>query len=102
MEKINEKLDKLNCRLGKLETLCENLDSFNGVVAVSMQQCRNIIKNIYYKYYKTGHIPMYERKTADATFKIYSDQLHGNSYAQLLYREICRLEIDPSDIKEDE
>lgn len=39
---------------------------------VSKQVCRNIIKNIYYRYQKDKKLPLYERKTADYTYKIYT------------------------------
>lgn len=58
------------------------------------QQCRNVIKNIYYKYQKDKKIPLYERKTADITYNIYTATYNGNSYATLLYKEICKWEID--------
>lgn len=75
---------------------------FDGIEEVSMQQCRNTIKNIYYKYYKTKKIPLYERKTVDKTYKIYSEVFHGNSYAALLYKEICKWEIEPSETDDPE
>lgn len=68
------------------------------------QQCRNIIKNIYYRYQKEKKIPLYERKTADLTYKIYTQRYDGNSYATLLYNEICKWEIDTisyQDLSED-
>lgn len=58
------------------------------------QQCRNTIKNIYYKYYAKKKIPLYERKTVDKTYDLYVNKLKGNSYATLLYSEICKWEID--------
>lgn len=58
------------------------------------QQCRDTIKNIYYKYYHEKKIPLYERKTADNTFTLYTEKYNGNSYASLLYSEICKWEID--------
>lgn len=69
-------------------------DKINALEEVSKQQCRDTIKNIYYKYYKTKKIPLYERKTIDYTFGIYSSIFHGNTYAELLYKEICSWEID--------
>ena len=70
------------------------LNKFVGLEEVSMQQCRNTIKTIYYKYCKDKRIPLYERKTADRTYRIYTDIFHGNSYGALLYEEICKWEID--------
>ena len=71
---------------------------------VLKQNCRNVIKDIYYKYYKTKKIPLYERKTADREYEIYNKIYHGNSYASLLYGEICKWEIDTisyQDLNED-
>ena len=70
------------------------LNKFAGLEEVSMQQCRDTIKTIYYKYHKDKRIPLYERKTADRTYQIYTTIFHGNSYAALLYKEICKWEID--------
>ena len=41
-------------------------------------------------------IPLYERKTADSIYEIYSKKLHGNSYAKLIYDEIVSWDIDPT------
>ena len=76
------------------ESLKLILEKSQGLEEVSKQQCRNTIKNIYYKYQKDKRIPLYERKTVDQTYKIYTEVLHGNSYAALLYTEICKWEID--------
>lgn len=81
------------------ETLNQVLLKMGGLEEISMQQCRNIIKNIYYKYNTEKKIPLYERKTADKTYEIYTQVFHGNSYAALLYQEICKWEIDSSDEK---
>ena len=75
-------------------TLDLMLDKFAGLEEVSMQQCRDTIKTIYYKYQKDKCIPLYERKTADKTYHIYTTIFHGNSYAALLYEEICKWDID--------
>ena len=79
------------------ETLNQVLIKMGGLEEISMQQCRNTIKNIYYKYNQEKKIPLYERKTADNTFRIYTEVFHGNSYAALLYKEICKWEIDSSE-----
>lgn len=76
------------------KTLELMLNKFAGLEEVSMQQCRDTIKTIYYKYQKDKRIPLYERKTADRTYYIYTTVFHGNSYAALLYKEICKWEID--------
>lgn len=84
-----------------LETV---LKKFDALEEVSKQQCRNTIKNIYYKYQKEKKIPLYERKTADKTYDIYSRIFKGNSYATLLHNEITKWEIDTisfQDLEED-
>ena len=58
------------------------------------QELRNEIKNIYYKYVTERKLPLYERETADVVYKLYSQEFDGNSYASLLYTEICKWEID--------
>lgn len=91
---IKEIKESLGVILGKMDALEE----------VSKQQCRNIIKNIYYKYQKDKKIPLYERKTVDKTYDIYSKTFKGNSYAALLYGEIIKWEIDTisfQDLEED-
>lgn len=82
------------------ETLNQMMIKFGGLEEVSMQQCRNTIKNVYYRYYKTKKVPLYERKTVDKTYRIYRDVFHGNSYASLLYNEICKWEVEPSESDE--
>lgn len=64
------------------------------------QQLRNSIKNIYYKYVNEKRIPIYERKTADAMYILYSEGLHSNSFITLLYKEICKWEIDSTTNKD--
>lgn len=78
-------------------TLNLMMEKFGALEEVSMQQCRNTIKNIYYKYCTVKRIPLYERKTVDKTYRIYREVFHGNSYASLLYKEICKWEIEPPD-----
>lgn len=82
------------------DTLNKMMVKFGGLEEVSMQQCRNTIKNVYYRYYKIKKVPLYERKTIDKTYRIYRDVFHGNSYASLLYNEICKWEVEPSESDE--
>lgn len=93
-EEITEIKDTLNNLVTKVDSLEKRFDvieDFNAEI------CRNTIKNIYYQYSKTQKIPLYERKMADSLYKMYSEQFHQNSYGQLLYQEICKWEIDPTD-----
>lgn len=88
IQKISALVEDFSNRFDKFE------ERFGAIEENARQQCRNTIKNIYYRYQKDRKIPLYERKTADKTYDIYHNQLHGNSYAKLLYEEICKWEID--------
>lgn len=99
---IKETLNNLATKVDSLETKVDSLEKrfekrFDVVEDFNAEVCRNVIKDIYYKYNKTQKIPLYERKMADSLYKIYSEQFHQNSYGQLLYQEICKWEIDPTD-----
>ena len=99
---IKNTLNNLATKVDSLETKVDSLEKrfekrFDVVENFNAEVCRNVIKDIYYKYNKTQKIPLYERKMADSLYKIYSEQFHQNSYGQLLYHEICKWEIDPTD-----
>lgn len=84
-----------------LDILLKKTDAQDEVLK---QNCRNTLKDIYYKYQRDKRIPLYERKTADHVYKIYNETFNGNSYAALLYSEICKWEIDTisfQDLNED-
>lgn len=91
LNNLETKFDNLETKVDGLEKRSDVDEDFNAEI------CRNVIKDIYYKYNKTQKIPLYERKMADSLYKIYSEQFHQNSYGQLLYQEICKWEIDPTD-----
>lgn len=60
----------------------------------SIDQCRNTIKDIFYKYCECKKIPLYEFKVATDTFDTYTHKLHSNHYIELLYNEMKKWEID--------
>lgn len=76
-----------------LTILKEMTNQIDNVIESSKQQCRNVIKVIYYKYCDSKKIPLYERKTADSIYTIYCEKFNGNGYIKLLYSEICKWEI---------
>ena len=97
-EKQTEEIAEIKDTLNNLATKVDDLQKrFDIVEDFNAEICRNTIKNIYYQYNKTQKIPLYERKMADSLYKMYSEQFHQNSYGQLLYQEICKWEIDPTD-----
>ena len=97
-EKQTEEIAEIKNTLNNLATKVDGLEKRSDVDEnFNAEICRSAIKDIYYKYNKTQKIPLYERKMADSLYKIYSEQFHQNSYGQLLYQEICKWEIDPTD-----
>ena len=97
-EKQTEEIAEIKNTLNNLATKVDGLEKRSDVdEGFNAEICRNVIKDIYYKYNKTQKIPLYERKMADSLYKIYSEQFHRNSYGQLLYQEICKWEIDTTD-----
>ena len=98
LEEIRENDKKQTEEITEIKDTLNNLEKrFNVDEDFNAEICRNVIKDIYYKYNKTQKIPLYERKMADSLYKIYSEQFHQNSYGQLLYQEICKWEIDTTD-----
>ena len=97
-KKQTEEITEIKNTLNNLTTKVDGLQKrFDVVEDFNAEICRNTIKNIYYQYNKTQKIPLYERKMADSLYKMYSEQFHQNSYGELLYQEICKWEIDPTD-----
>ena len=97
-KKQTEEITEIKNTLNNLTTKVDDLEKrFNVDEDFNAEICRQVIKDIYYKYNKTQKIPLYERKMADSLYKIYSEQFHQNSYGQLLYQEICKWEIDTTD-----
>ena len=63
-------------------------------VEFTKTQCRNIIKNIFYKYCDTKVLPLYEKKTLMSVEELYINRLGGNSFAALLLEEMSHWTID--------
>ena len=92
-----------------MDSLCAKLDAYinsneefkNALLEdmevqkdFSRDQCRNNIKDIFYRYCGAKKIPLYEFKAATDTYSTYKDKLHGNHYIALLYNEMQKWEID--------
>jgi len=65
-------------------------------------QCRNIIKNIFYRYNDTRVLPLYEKKTLMSIEELYVKRLHGNSFASLLLDEMREWDVDYESTHADE
>lgn len=92
-----------------IQSICDKLDKyiasnqeFKEKITEDMEvqkdfardQCRNAIKDIFYRYCDIKKIPLYEYKVAENTFDTYSNKLKGNHYIALLWGEIQKWEID--------
>lgn len=75
------------------EDLRELMVSVAALKEATMQQCRNVLVDIYYDYRDVGQIPYYVRETADKTFETYTEKFGGNSYAADIYEEIRKFEV---------
>lgn len=99
IESLKESIANIN---NQLSTLIEDFNKFKEESTVMnetslefmKQQCRNIIKSIFYSYYDTKVLPLYEYKTLIYIKQIYVDRLKGNSYAATLLKEMETWEID--------
>ena len=65
-------------------------------------QCRNIIKNIFYRYNDTKVLPLYEKKTLMSIEELYVKRLQGNSFASLLLDEMREWDVDYESTHADE
>ena len=83
------------------DTLNILVDKVAAIEEESKQQCRNVIKDIYYKYCTTKKIPQYDLKTVLRTYDIYTKRLGAeNTYATYLYHEIVdHWEVDTSNVE---
>ena len=57
-------------------------------------QCRNIVKNMFYKYCEEEKLPLYEFKTLIKIEELYVGKCKGNSFAQELIARMKTWEID--------
>lgn len=89
LDEISDIVDDISNRLTPLE---------DGM----RQRCRDQIKSIYYKYYDKKELPIYERKTIDYNYQIYTEKFGGNSYITKLYREMDQWPVNPHGVEYDE
>lgn len=69
--------------------------TLNAVKKVSVSECRETIKKIYYHFCTEKKIPYYDRKVADNVYHIYHDEFNENTWVTTLYNQIQNWEIIP-------
>lgn len=60
------------------------------------KQCRNLIKNIFYKYKEARTLPLYEKKTLLYIEDLYINRMHKNHWGQTLLNEMKTWKVDYS------
>lgn len=96
-----EQNETINNLVNKLDKYIESNEEFKIALHKDMDvqkefakdQCRAIIKDIFYQYCDSKKIPIYAYKTASSAFNTYC-KLGGNSFICLLWQEIQKWEID--------
>lgn len=96
-ESINELKQMFEKHLAEDKAFKEQAQEMNDIlVAFVTTQCRDTIKNTFYKYNDTKTLPLYEKKTLMNISELYIGKLHKNSYASMLLREMEKWEVDCS------
>lgn len=104
IKELKEVVVGLKNEVASLRAEASSLKSNSDItIEFTKQQCRNTIKEIFYKYCDEEVLPLYEYKTLIATRDIYVEKLHGNSYAQEMLDIMFKWKIDytKSRIEED-
>lgn len=96
LKKAFERLsDSMNTHIETTENLIKVINENSNIsIEFTKQQCRNIIKQIFYRYYESKTLPLYEHKTLMSIKDIYINQCHGNSYAQEMLDIMSSWSID--------
>lgn len=81
-----------------LEEIKEHLvsiDEANGItVDFTREQCRSLIKDMFYKYHEQKKLPLYEYKLLLLLEDFYVRRLHGNTFVIDLIKKMKTWEID--------
>lgn len=94
---FNDMCTKLDCLIESNKDFKEKLlTDIEIQKEFARDQCRAVIKDIFYQYCDEKNIPLYAYKTASSVFTTYHDKLGGNSFICLLWQEIQKWEIDYS------
>lgn len=71
-------------------------DSMAITLDFTEKQCRNLIKEKFYKYRDTRTLPLYEKKTLLDIEDLYIKRMHKNHWGQTLINEMKKWNIDYS------
>ncbi|MPM04291.1 hypothetical protein SDC9_50567 [bioreactor metagenome] len=71
-------------------------DSMSITLDFTEKQCRNLIKDKFYKYRSERKLPLYEKKTLLDIEDLYINRMHKNHWCQTLINEMNAWPIDYS------
>lgn len=71
-------------------------DSLDITIDFTEKQCRNIIKNIFYKYKDTKVLPLHEKKTLLDMDELYLGRMRKNHWGKTLLGEMSTWDVDTS------
>lgn len=71
-------------------------ESMSITLDFTEKQCRNLIKEKFYKYRDSRTLPLYEKKTLLDIEDLYIKRLHKNHWGQTLINEMKKWSIDYS------
>lgn len=99
MEELTESIQKLEANQNKwVDMYEEKLTTVEKLMDIDTEfvrtQCRNIVKNMFYKYCEEEKLPLYEFKTLIKIEELYVGKCKGNSFAQELITRMKTWEID--------
>ena len=81
-----------------LDDIKERLDSIDDANAITVdftrEQCRSMIKDMFYKYCDEKKLPLYEYKLLLKLEDFYINRLHGNTFIVGLINKMKTWEID--------
>ena len=69
-------------------------ESMDITIDFTEKQCRNIIKNIFYKYKDAKVLPLHEKKTLLDLEDLYINRMHKNHWGKTLLNEMSTWEVD--------
>lgn len=92
---VQEIKDMLNKHIADDGIFKQEIRQANEIaLEYTKNDCRNTIKDIFYKYKDEKILPLYEKKTLMNIEELYINKLHCNSFAKYLLEEMREWEID--------
>ena len=89
--------------LARLEQKLDDIKNDNDItVDFTREQIRGIIKDMFFQYYDSKMLPLYEHKWLLKLEKLYVERLHSNSFIKELIDEMKKWPVDYSKVREGE